>query len=68
MKTKARKQEDLVALTEQLKDSTSAMVLSFNKLTVAKDQEFRNELRETGAKYKVVKNTLARLAVEGTSF
>jgi large subunit ribosomal protein L10 len=68
MKTRAKKQEDLVALTEQLKDSTSAMVLSFSKLTVAKDQEFRNELRETGAKYKVVKNTLARLAVEGTPF
>jgi large subunit ribosomal protein L10 len=68
MKTRAKKQEDLKALTEQLKDSTSAMVLSFNKLTVAKDQDFRNELRETGAKYKVVKNTLARLAVEGTPF
>lgn len=68
MKSRARKQEDLKALTEQLKDSTSAMVLSFNKLTVAKDQEFRNELRETGATYRVVKNTLARLAVKDTPF
>jgi large subunit ribosomal protein L10 len=68
MKSKARKEEDLNVLTEQFKNSTSAMVLSFDKLTVAKDQEFRNELRETGAKYRVVKNTLARLAVEGTPF
>jgi len=68
MKTKARKQEDLNALTEQFKNSKSAMVLSFNGLTVDKDQAFRNELRETGARYKVVKNTLARLAVKGTSF
>ncbi len=68
MKTKARKKEDLVALTEQLKNSKSAMVLSFSKLTVARDQEFRNELRETGANYGVVKNTLARLAVKGTPF
>ncbi len=68
MKSKARKQEDLKVLTEQLQNSSSAMVLSFNKLTVAKDQEFRNELRQTGATYRVVKNTLARLAVEGTPF
>ncbi|NNF00777.1 MAG: 50S ribosomal protein L10 [Pyrinomonadaceae bacterium] len=68
MKTKAKKQEDLVALTEQFKNSKSAMVLSFSGLTVDKDQAFRNELRETGARYQVVKNTLARLAVKGTSF
>ncbi len=68
MKTRERKQEDLSALTEQFKNSKSAMVLSFSGLTVDKDQEFRNELRETGAKYSVVKNTLARLAVKDTNF
>lgn len=68
MKTKARKQEDLNALTEQLQNSNSAMVVSFNKLTVTKDQEFRNQLREAGAKYQVVKNTIARRAVAGTQF
>ncbi len=68
MKTREKKQEDLNALTEHFKNSKSAMVLSFNGLTVDKDQAFRNELRETGATYKVVKNTLARRAVEGTSF
>ncbi len=68
MKTKARKHEDLKVLTEQLKDSTSAMVLSFTKLTVDKDQAFRNEIRETGATYRVVKNTLARLAVKDTPY
>jgi len=68
MKSRARKQEDLNALTEQFKNSKAAIVLSFNKLTVEKDQQFRNELRETGATYQVVKNTLARLAVEGTQF
>ena len=44
------------------------MVVSFSKLTVNKDQEFRNSLREAGAKYQVVKNTLARIAVKGTDF
>ena len=44
------------------------MVVSFNKLTVNKDQEFRNSLRAAGAKYQVVKNTLARIAVKGTQY
>jgi large subunit ribosomal protein L10 len=68
MKTRERKQEDLTALTEQLSNSTSAMIVSFNKLTVNKDQEFRNQLRDAGAKYQVVKNTIARLAVKGTPY
>ena len=68
MKTRERKQNDLNALTEELKSANSAMVVSFNKLTVTKDQEFRNKLRESGAKYQVVKNTIARLAVKDTQF
>jgi large subunit ribosomal protein L10 len=68
MKTRETKQRDLDALTEQLANANSAMVVSFNKLTVDKDQEFRNKLREAGAKYQVVKNTLARIAVKGTQF
>ena len=68
MKTKEQKQKDLNALTEQLSNSKSAMVVSFNKVTVNKDQEFRHELREAGANYQVVKNTIARLAVKGTPY
>ena len=68
MKSRQTKQEDLNALTESLSNSKSAMVVSFTKLTVSKDQEFRNSLRTAGAKYQVVKNTLARIAVKGTDF
>jgi large subunit ribosomal protein L10 len=68
MKTRERKQQDLNALTEQLGNSKSAMVVSFNKLTVTKDQEFRNRLREAGAEYQVVKNTIAKLAIKGTPY
>lgn len=68
MKSKEQKQQDLNALSEQLNNAKSAMVVSFNKLTVNKDQEFRNSLRDAGAKYQVVKNTLARLAVKGTQY
>ena len=68
MKSRETKQNDLTALTESLQNSKSAMVVSFSGVTVQKDQEFRNSLREAGAKYEVVKNTLARIAVKGTQF
>lgn len=68
MKSKEQKQKDLEALTEELGNAKSALVLSFDKLTVDKDQEFRAKVRDAGAKYQVVKNTIARLAVEGTTY
>lgn len=67
MKTKARKQQDLEALTEQFKKAKAAMLVGFQGMTVAKDQELRNQLREAGVSYEVVKNTLARKAAEGTA-
>ncbi len=68
MKSRETKAKDLAALTESLKTAKSAMVVSFSNLTVAKDQEFRGQLRAAGAQYQVVKNTLARLAVKGTDY
>ncbi len=68
MKTREQKQKDLDALAQQFQDSTAAMIVGFNKLTVPKDQELRNTLRAAGATYSVVKNTLARKAAEGTPY
>ena len=67
MKTKEQKQKDLEALTEQFKKAKAAMLVGFSGLTVAKDLELRNQLREAGISYAVVKNTLARKAAEGTA-
>ena len=66
MKTRAQKQKDLDALTEQFKQAKAAMLVGFQKMTVGKDQELRNQLREAGVSYEVVKNTLARIASQGT--
>jgi len=68
MKSKQQKQKDLEALTEQFQNAKAAMVVGFQKMTVAKDQELRNQLREAGVSYEVVKNTLARKAAAGTPF
>ena len=53
MKTRETKQKDLTVLTESLSTSKSAMVVSFTKLSVTKDQEFRSSLRDAGANYQV---------------
>ena len=66
MKKRAQKQKDLEALTEQFKNANAAMLVGFQKMTVAKDQELRRQLREAGVSYSVVKNTLARKAAAGT--
>src|SRR6185312_16716971 len=42
------------------------IVATYSKLTVEKDYELRKALRSTGAKYQVVKNTLAERAAKGT--
>ena len=68
MKTREQKQKDLEALAQEFQQATAGMLVGFKKLTVAKDQELRRQLREAGVRYSVVKNTLARKAAEGTPF
>jgi len=64
--TKAKKAEDIQKLKADLEKASSMIVGTFSKLTVAKDYELRKTVRSAGARYRVVKNTLARKASEGT--
>ncbi len=68
MKNREQKRQDLEALTAQFQESKAAMIVGFQKMTVPQDFALRKQLREAGIKYNVVKNTLARRAVEGTPF
>src|SRR5947209_14185765 len=64
--TRAKKQEQVEKLGTELKKVSSVIVATYSKLTVAQDYELRKALRSTGAKYRVVKNTLAERAAKGT--
>jgi large subunit ribosomal protein L10 len=64
--TRAKKQEDVQKLGRELQDVSNVIVATYTKLTVAQDYELRKALRATGAKYRVVKNTLAERAAQGT--
>jgi large subunit ribosomal protein L10 len=64
--TRAKKKEQVEKLSTDLKNVSSAVVATYSKLTVAQDYELRKALRGAGAKYRVVKNTLAELAAKGS--
>jgi large subunit ribosomal protein L10 len=64
--TRAKKIEQVEKLSGDLKNVSSVIVATYTKLTVAKDFELRKALRSSGAKYRVVKNTLAERAAKGT--
>src|ERR1700724_1862724 len=64
--TKARKAEQVEKLSKELKHVSSVVVTTYTKMTVAQDYELRKALRGAGAKYQVVKNTLAERAAKGT--
>jgi large subunit ribosomal protein L10 len=64
--TRAKKKEQVEKLSADLKNVSSAVVATYSKMTVAQDYELRKALRGVGAKYQVVKNTLAELAAKGT--
>ncbi len=64
--TRAKKIEQVEKLGAELKNVSSVIVATYSKLTVAKDFELRKALRTSGAKYRVVKNTLAERAGKGT--
>jgi large subunit ribosomal protein L10 len=64
--TKAKKIEQVEELGRELKNVSNLIVATYSKLTVPKDYELRKSLRGSGAKYRVVKNTLAERASQGT--
>ncbi|HUM06075.1 MAG TPA: 50S ribosomal protein L10 [Terriglobales bacterium] len=64
--TRAKKKELVDKLSSELKNVTSVIVSTYTKQTVAQDYELRKALRSTGAKYRVVKNTLVERASQGT--
>jgi large subunit ribosomal protein L10 len=64
--TKAKKTEQVEKLSKDLKNVSNLVVATYTKMTVPQDFELRKTLRIAGAKYQVVKNTLAERAAKGT--
>ena len=52
-------------LKEKFERCASFVIIDYKGLTVEKDTEFRAEFRKANVEYKVLKNTLVRIALNG---
>lgn len=66
MKTREQKDQNLAALKEEFSNTGHALMVSFQGLSVEKDGELRRALEAAKLNYRVIKNTIGRLAVEDT--
>lgn len=66
MLTRIRKEEMVKNLKEKFLNSEGIFVTSFKGFTVAESNEIRKLIREKGGEFRVVKNTLIRLASQET--
>jgi large subunit ribosomal protein L10 len=65
--TRAEKEAERQQLESTFKGSESAILVDYKGLNVPQVTELRRQLRTAKAGYRVVKNTIARRALKGTS-
>ncbi|NJK90134.1 MAG: 50S ribosomal protein L10 [Myxococcales bacterium] len=65
--TRQAKEDAVAALVERLGRAKGGIVAGFSGLNVAAVSQIRRKFREVNAEYKVVKNTLMKRAIAGTS-
>jgi large subunit ribosomal protein L10 len=65
---RTEKQQLITSLHETLKKAELVVITQQTGLTVAEVTNLRRQMRQAGAGYKVTKNRLARLALDGTQF
>jgi large subunit ribosomal protein L10 len=62
------KKEFVQKLKDEINSSSSVIVAHYSGLTVDQSNQLRAEMRNSGAKFKVTKNRLTKLALEQTQF
>ena len=66
--SKAEKQTELAELEKAFRQADTAVLVDYRGITVPQVTELRRRIKAAGARYLVVKNTLAKRATAGTSF
>ena len=62
------KEETVIDLQSRFASATAAVVTECKGLTVEELNVLRRELREVSGEYRVAKNTLVALAIDGTPY
>jgi large subunit ribosomal protein L10 len=65
---RSEKAELVSSLNRTFQDANLVVITRQSGLSVAEVTDLRRKMREAGASYKVAKNRLTRLALEGTAF
>ena len=65
---RSEKKDFVQKLKEEFESSSSVIVAQYSGLTVEQSESLRKEMRDNGAKYKVTKNRLTKLAIAETQF
>lgn len=65
--TRAKKIEQVEELNQDMKQAKTAILATFSGLKAAQTEDLRKTVRSAGAKFQVVKNTLAERAAQGTA-
>jgi large subunit ribosomal protein L10 len=65
---RAQKSEQVAQLKQTLAETSVVVVTRNLGLTVAQSTTLRNRMRDAGASYKVTKNTLTLIALEGSTY
>src|SRR5687768_17299947 len=68
MSVSAEKQQEVAAIRDQFEKATTAVFLDFRGVNVEQITNLRSEFRKAGVEYKVVKNTLVKIALKGTAY
>jgi large subunit ribosomal protein L10 len=62
-----QKKQIVSEVADRINGSCAGVIVDYKGISVADDTALRKELREAGVEYSVVKNTLIKLAISGTS-
>ena len=62
-----QKKKIVAEVADRINNSCAGVIVDYKGISVADDTALRRELREAGVEYTVVKNTLIKLAIQGTA-
>ncbi len=65
---RAQKAEQVADLKQTFNETAVVVITRNLGMTVAQSTQLRNKMRDAGARYKVTKNTLTLIALEGTTY
>lgn len=65
---RAEKDKQIGEIKTRFQKMTAAVLLDFKGITVENATKLRSEFRKAGVEYKVVKNTLVKHALKGSSY